>query len=350
VRIQKAKINLFFLAIILLLPWLGVYSHDTGDGFAESIVPTSQQPIGYVAETLNQPDSHYPELNSTVSTIVPNDEYFDRQWALTRIQALEAWQVTSGSQDILIAVLDTGIDSQHEDLTGKVVTDISFTDDQAAADYYGHGTHIAGIIAAGTDNSLGIAGVAPDCRLMNVKVADDRGICDSKAVAEGIVWAVDNGAEVINLSLCFDQPAQALEDAVNYAWSQGAVLVAAAGNCGDSTPAYPACYDNCLAVTATNSDDVLGQMAKYGDWVDLAAPGADIYSTLPGGDYGYRSGTSMAAAYVTGVTGLLFTLVTDTNGNGLLNDEVRHTIENSCDEVGISGVANGRINALKAVR
>jgi len=285
-----------------------------------------------------------------VPPTAPNDKYFDKQWALTKIQAPDAWQITSGSQDILIAVLDTGIDPQHEELADKVVADVNFTDSPTADDRHGHGTHIAGIIAASTNNGFGIAGVAPNCRLLNVKVADDDGRCNSSTVAKGIVWAVDNEAKVINMSLTFTKPAQALEEATDYAWNKGAILVAAAGNYGGSTPVYPAYYVNCLAVTATDSDDLLVQLAKHGDWVDVAAPGASIYSTLPDNDYGYKSGTSMATAYVAGVAGLVFNVVTDANGNGLLNDEVRDMIERSCDEIEVLDVAQGRVNLLRAVK
>jgi len=318
-------------------------------GLAEGAVLSSQQQVGYVTDASNQPDYLYPEPASIVSPIVPNDMYFDKQWALIKIQASEAWKITSGSQDILIAVLDTGIDQRHEDLADKVVANVNFTDSPTTADCYGHGTHIAGIIAASNNNSLGIAGLAPNCRLVNIKVADDDGICNSSSVARGIIWAVDNGAKVINIGLTLTKPAQALEDAVDYAWSKGAILVAAAGSNGGSTPVYPAYYANCLAVTATDSDDLLGQLARYGDWVDMAAPGVNIYSTLPGNGYGYKSGTSMATAHVAGVAGLLLTVVSDANGNGLLNDEARHTIENSCDEIGIPDVTKGRINAFKAI-
>jgi thermitase len=318
VRTKKARMTLLFVAIILLLPWSVAYASDGV--------------VGYVANA---------------STI--NDTHFDKQWALTKIQAPDAWQITAGSQDVLIAVLDTGIDMQHEDLADKVVASMNFTSSPTTADLCGHGTHIAGTIAANANNSLGIAGVVPNCRLINVKVVNDDGICDSSKVAKGIVWAANNGAKVINLSLTFNEPDKALEDAVNYAWGKGVIIVAAAGNDGGSAPSYPACYENCLAVTATNSDDLLIQLAQYGDWVDVATPGANIYSTLPGNGYGYKSGTSMATAFASGVAGLLFSVVADANGNGRLNDEVRHEIETHCDEVGNPGIARGRVNALKAI-
>jgi len=251
-------------------------------------------------------------------------------------------------EDTVVAVLDTGIDSSHQDLNGLIIAEANFTDSPSPGDSHGHGTHVAGIIAAKNDN-VGIVGVAPGCRLLNVKVADDAGRCQASALAEGIIWAVNNGASVINISLEIREPSPQLEEAVDYAWSHGCLIIAAAGNDGCQSPVYPAYYENCLAVAATNQDDNLAILSNYGDWVDVAAPGYDIYSTLPDNDYGYKTGTSFATSYVSGMAALLFNVVTDTNGDGKLNDEVRAAIETGCLEIGISGVGKGKIDASLAV-
>jgi thermitase len=277
-----------------------------------------------------------------------NDEYFDKQWALAKIAAFEAWQSASADGDVLIAVLDTGIDENQEDLTGRVVASVNFSTSDTVSDINGHGTHVAGIIAAIASNGTGIAGLS-DGSLLNVKVADDCGLCNAEAVARGIIWAVDKGAEVINLSLVFSDSSEALEQAVSYAWDKGAVIVAAAGNYGGSKPVYPAGYDNCLAVTATDGDDMLAMFANHGPWVGVAAPGADIYSTLPDDAYGFKTGTSMAAAYVSGLAALLFPLASDSSGDGLVNDEVRNAIEAGCDPTTIPDITQGRINAASAL-
>ena len=245
--------------------------------------------------------------------------------------------------------MDTGIDSGHEDLVGKVVAEVNFTDSPTADDIYGHGTHVAGIVAAAANNDVGIAGMAYDCRLMNVKVADDYGIFYGSVAAKGVRWAVNHGADVINMSLFSVEPSRSLEEAIDYAWSRGVIVVAASGNCIGTKAAYPAYYSNCLAVAATDSNDCLASWSSWGDWVDLAAPGVDIYSTLPGNQYGSKSGTSMAAAHVSGLAGLLFALRSDKNSNGFINDEVRAAIEGGCDEVD-PGTARGRINAFNAVK
>jgi thermitase len=236
--------------------------------------------------------------------------------------------VGSGSTDVvLVAVLDTGIDQQHEDLAGKVVGTINFSDSQIVSDRPGHGTHVAGIIAATDRNGIGIAGAAPNARLLNVKIADDNGMVWASTVAKGIVWAVDNGAKIINMSLAIPATTPALEEAVNYAWSRGVVIIAAAGNTGSSVPTYPASCPNVIAVAATDINGSLWDRSNHGDWVSAYAPGAEIYSALPGNSYGYKSGTSMATAYVTAVAALTLSTVTDVDGDGLVNDEVTEVLK-----------------------
>ena len=288
-------------------------------------------------------------LTTQSEVLVPNDPYVEEQWALSQIQMSKLWQITPGNSEILVAVLDTGIDQNHEDLKGKVAIEINFTDSLTPGDVYGHGTHIAGIIAANSDNGIGIVGMAPESQLINVKIADDKGRCQASAVAKGIIWAVNNGANVINISVELEKPSLELESAVNYAWSQGVVIVTAAGNEGSQSPVYPACYENCIAVAATRQDDTLAPLSNYGDWVDVAAPGFNIYSTLPDNSYGYKSGTSFASAYVSGLAALLFSVVTDTNGDGRLNDEVRAAIEDGCQQASMNSVGCGRIDAAAAL-
>ena len=276
--------------------------------------------------------------------VLIDDQFAVKQWALTSIQVDKLWQITTGGKEVLVAILDTGIDKKHEDLSGQIEAEANFTDTPTTDDIKGHGTHIAGIIAA-KNNGIGIVGLAPDCRFLNVKVADDKGRCQVSSLVEGIIWAVDNGADVINISIEIKESSQDLEEAVNYAWNHGAVVIAAAGNSGSQTPVYPASYENCIAVTAVKENNSLAPLSNYGDWVDLAAPGFKIYSTLPGDSYGFETGTSFATAHVSGIAALLFTIVTDTNGNGHLNDEVIAIIEASCQETGISGVGLGSIDA-----
>ena len=280
--------------------------------------------------------------------LIPDDQFVSKQWPLASIQISSLWQKTMGSQDILVAILDTGIDKSHEDLSGQIEAEANFTDAPGPGDIHGHGTHIAGIIAA-KNNSIGIVGLAPGCRLLNVKVADDRGRCQVSDLVEGIIWAVDNGANVINISIEIKESYPDLEEAINYAWNHGVVVIAAAGNNGGESPVYPAFYEDCIAVAAVKEDNSLAPLSNQGDWIDLAAPGFKIFSTLPDDSYGYETGTSFATAHVSGIAALLFTMVTDTNGNGRINDEVLAAIEAGRQEISISGTGLGCIDATRIV-
>jgi len=268
-----------------------------------------------------------PDPDVQLEPSIPNDPYLDRQWALKQIQMPQPYQFAPGSRKVLVAVLDTGVDGSHEDLTDRVVVAVNFTSSPVADDIRGHGTHIAGIIAANSNNGRGIAGVAPASLIMSVKVADDSGKIQAAAAAKGIIWAVKNGASVINVSIEFEEPSADLEYAVNYAWRQGVLVVAAAGNRGGQLPVYPAYYENCIAVAGLTWAGTLAPLSNHGDWVDVVAPGFAIYSTLPGNSYGYKSGTSFAAAHISGLAALLFPVTSDTNSNGRVNDEVRAAIE-----------------------
>ena len=290
-----------------------------------------------------------PDPNSPSSRYSPNIADSKPQWALQQIHALSLTQSVESSSPVLVAVLDTGIDKNHEELYGKVVAEIDLSRSPTADDIYGHGTPIAGIIAADVNNNLGMMGLAPASRLVNVKVADDKGKCQISILAAGIIWAVDNGASVINISIELKGSTSELKKAMDYAWNNGAIIIAAAGNDGDSLAVYPASYENCLAVTAIQENGTLAPLANYGDWVDVVAPGLDIYSTLPGNRYGYKHGTSFATAYVSGLAALLFSMAADTNGDGKINDEVRRAIEAGCDAIDIAGTGKGSINVAGSI-
>jgi len=203
-----------------------------------------------------------------------------------------------------------------------VIDNINFTESQTTSDILGHGTHIAGIIGATTNNGIGIAGIAPNTNLLNVKTAEDSGITWPSAIAKGIRWATDNNASIINIGAWVPAASSDLDRALDYAWSKGVVIIAAAGNNNKSAPVYPACHKNVLAVSAIGADNKLWSKSNCGSWTDVYAPGVDIYSTLPGDKYGYNTGTSMATAYVSATAALALNTVNDVNNNGHLNDEV----------------------------
>jgi thermitase len=284
--------------------------------------------------------------------IIPDDPSFSYQWGLTKIQAPEAWDVTTGSATVNIAILDTGIDQDHEDLAVKIVANQNYSTSNTTDDLYGHGTHVAGIAAAITNNGIGISGIGYNSALMNIKVLDDTGNGYNSSVADGIIWATDHGAKVINMSFTGSFASSTLENAVNYAWDNGVVVVAAAGNNNVSTPFYPAAFTNAIAVAATDPADVKAYFSNYGNWVDVAAPGVNIFSTLPnhgsvlGTNYGYLDGTSMSTPFVSGLAALIWATPYGTN-----NALVRERIESQADPVDGTGTywQYGRINAYKSV-
>jgi thermitase len=330
--------GLKYLAIVLTLVEVILVAGLVYDVLVsrESVSAYSYSPVYDVARADNNDSSSYGL--SPQATYSLDDSYLAERWGVSKIEAPQAWQITRGDQSIIVAVLDTGINKDNKDLADRMVDEVNFTNSPTSDDLYGHGTHMAGTIAA----------IAPECRLMNVKVADDMGKCEPSVVAKGIIWAVNHGAKIINLSLSM-VASPTLEEAVSYAWSQGAILIAAAGNKGGSEPCYPAYYENCLAVAGTNENNSLALLSSYGDWVDVAAPGFNIYSELPRNQYGYKTGTSAAGAHVSGVAALVFSVADDTNGNGAVNDEVRWAIENSCTSIAVDGVGQGLINAFQAV-
>jgi thermitase len=279
----------------------------------------------------------------------------------------------------VIAVIDTGIDFGHPDLDGKIATNgYDFLDnDVDPADSYGHGTHVAGIALAETDNDAGTAGVgfSPNIRVMPLRVCDRDG-CPDSAIIDAVYYAADNGADVINLSLGGSFGSAAEQQAIDDAWSKGLVIAASSGNDGAGRVSYPAAFPSAIAVGATNWHDELARYSNKGNDLDVTAPGGDmftyhdpagIYSTMPTYPvylttaYGYAEnydqlqGTSMAAPQVSGLAALLFSLgtVTDDNGNGRINDEIRALIESTADDLGRQGWDRnygwGRINAYQAV-
>lgn len=320
-------------------------------------VPEGQEEL--LSKVLSKsPLVEYAEPNfEAVALETTNDPSLSSQWGMFKIQAAasgsSAWNITHGLQIVKIAIVDTGIDKDHEDLAGKTVAWIDFTGSPNDDDIYGHGTHVAGIAAAATNNNVGVAGVGYDSTLMSVKVLNDSGSGYYSWVANGIKWSADNGAKVMNMSLGGSGGSTTLKNAVDYAWNKGVVIVAAAGNSGNSSPTYPAYYPNVIAVAATDQNDNKASWSSYGKWVDVAAPGVNILSTMPNHtnaigilNYGYLNGTSMATPHVAGLAGLLWA-----TSYGTSNTSVRSRIESTADSISGTGTywVNGRINAYNAV-
>ncbi|MBI5367281.1 MAG: S8 family serine peptidase [Planctomycetes bacterium] len=218
-----------------------------------------------------------------------------------------AWRGGTEGANVTVAVLDTGIDPKHVNLTGQLLAGLDLVNPGrgGAADDAGHGTAIAGLIGARALATGGMKGVAPACKLLPVKVADREGNASIADLATGITWAVNQGARILNLSLGSRVGARTLEAAVDYAWSRGALLVASVGNDNVNTCLYPAAYDKVLAVASTGPKGELGFVSNLCKEADLAAPGEQMFSTVPGGFYRPVTGTSVAAAVVSGAAALL---------------------------------------------
>ncbi len=260
-----------------------------------------------VLAALGQPSVVAVEVDSRVHSLGAADPRAAEQWGNAMLNASEAWGTSTGAGAV-VAVLDSGVDGTHPDLAGALLPGINTRlnrGDQtpATSDANGHGTHVAGVIAARAGNGVGGAGVAPEASVLPVKVLDRYGGGWESDVTEGIIWAVDNGADVINLSLGGEE-SELIGSAVGYALSAGVVVVAAAGNDATDKANYPAAVPGVLSVTAIASDGRPAGYANYGATVDLHAPGDRILSTIPGG-YAALSGTSMAAPFVAGAAALV---------------------------------------------
>lgn len=247
---------------------------------------------------------------------VPNDPMFSLQYGLDAINAPEGWSLKKSTATVTIAVLDTGVDMDHPDLVGSLVAgfNVFFRNDDPQDDN-GHGTRVAGICAAVTDNGLGIAGASWGASIMPVKVLDASGRGSFQNAAEGIVWAVDHGAQVINLSLGGPLPSLLLEDAINYAIDKGVVVVAASGNTGTNMVNYPAQYEPVIAVGATGEDNTIAGFSNFGPELDVVAPGMSIYTTLINGTYGYFSGTSAATPFTSSLSAILLSVKGNTSNS-----------------------------------
>ncbi len=280
-----------------------------------------------------------------------NDPYFlqGSQWHLSKIQAPTAWDTTIGSSSQIVAVIDSGVRASHPDLVGKVLVGYDFVaNDNDANDENGHGTGVAGTLSPGSNNQIGVCGVAWLNPILPVRVLDANGSGTYSAIANGIIYAADRGAKVINLSLGGTASSRALQDAVNYAWNKQCVLVAAAGNNGSNVAFYPAACTNVVAVSATDASDSRPTWSNFGSYVDVSAPGVDILSVYGSDQYAAWNGTSFSSPVASGVVALM-AAANSTLSNVQLVDLL---IKNS-DDIGALGkdvyYGNGRVNANRAV-
>ena len=270
----------------------------------------------------------------------PNDPLYAQQWALPKISWDKAYGVIPILGSAKIAVLDTGIDATQPDLIGRLSLGTSFVGGVATTDLNGHGTEVAGIAAANVNNLVGMAGVAfSGASVVPVQVLHTDGTGWDSDVVSGVLWAADNGAQVILMSFSSTAFSSALQDAVNYAWSKGAIVIAAAGNQGSTAASYPAGMANVIGVAATDANDAVTAISNTGS-AAVAAPGVDIYATAPAASYVKISGTSPAAAETAGLAALLI-------ASGKSNSAASAQIRGATDP--IAGRSFGRINVAKAL-
>jgi subtilisin family serine protease len=345
---------------------------------SETKVETAVESLSKVAGVEYAEPNRYRETYDTI----PNDPSFPAQWGLTKINCPAAWDRTTGSANVVVAVIDTGIDLDHPELAALLVPGWDMVDlgpnpvpplgfhfegdfqgrDNDPQDEVGHGTHVAGTIACASNNATGVAGVTWSCRLMPVKVLtrivnnananDVRGVGSAADIAAGIRFAVDHGARVLNLSLGGDVDTQVERDAIAYAIAQGAVVVAAMGNCPACGDSFPAAYPDVVAVGAINSADQRAAFSQTGPHIDVVAPGVSVLSTVWDNGYGTYNGTSMASPHVAGVAALILSCNSNLTGPqvaDIIRQTARPLRDNPADPVPNDNYGFGCVDARAAI-
>jgi subtilisin family serine protease len=275
-------------------------------------LPTDANYFKTLHELSGNPNIEYVQPNYAVKAkFVPNDPYYAFQWGVQMVAADQAWNMVDFFQrsQVTVAVLDTGVNSNHEDLKDSIVPGWDFADNKHSTnDSLGHGTHVAGIIAGQANNGMGITGIASGCKIMPIKVLDGDGSGSDANIIEGIKYAADHGAQVINMSLGGPGESNALQEAINYAIKRGVNVVVAAGN-ENGTIDTPGNCKGVITVGAIDRDGKRAVYSNFGSKLDVVAPGTDILSTFIGESgvsaYTYYSGTSMATPFVSGVAALI---------------------------------------------
>jgi subtilisin family serine protease len=325
---------------------------------AEEITPIRVKRIKVPARALEKvmaalsknPHVKFVEKNYLVQASgTPNDASYPSQWHLPKIAAPAAWDITTGSSNVSIAIADSGVDPTHPDLAGKLQPGYNFVlSSTDTHDFYGHGTKVAGSAAAMSNNSVGVAGVAWSNPIVPLVITDSTGYATYSAMAKAMTYAADKGIRIINLSFAGTSKSTTLQNAVDYAWNKGTIVFASAGNYGTSTLQYPAACNHVVAVTATTSTDARSSFSSYGSWVTIAAPGSSILTTTNGGGYASVSGTSFSSPITAGLGALILSV-----NPKLTAQQVVDIIKQNGDDLGTAGFDQyfgyGRINAAKSI-
>jgi len=354
------------------------------DSVYRVVFPNAAQVNALIPVLEALPYIEYVEKNPIVfPTQTPND-LGSNQWSLVKIDAELGWNYTTGSANVLVAVLDDAVAIDHEDLAANIYTNsaeangLTFLDDDGNGraddvngfdvvdndanprppanasgnnDGFTHGTHVAGIVSAASNNGVGIASIGYSVKILPVKISDDAG-ANLTGGLDGIFYATRSGVDIISMSWGLYEDAVTLKTLIQQAAAQGILLVAAAGNEGDQGLFYPAAYNEVMSVGATDQNDVKASFSNYGTTIDVMAPGVGIYSTLPEGNntYGNKSGTSMATPMVAGLAALV-----KSHFPSMSASQIRQRIEASCEDIsaqnlGLNGlIGAGRINAYQTL-
>jgi thermitase len=295
-----------------------------------------------------RPEVKFVERNRALALdMIPSDPSYSNQWHLPKISGPAAWDITPGNPDVIIAILDSGVDASHPDLVGKLVPGYNFYDNNTnTADVFGHGTKVAGAAAASGNNAVGVAGVSWHGRIMPMRVTDSTGYAYYSTIANALTWAADHGAKVMNISIGGVAASGAITSAAQYVRGKGGLVVASAGNCGcwDSTPENP----SVISVSATDSGDNLASWSNRGNYVDISAPGSGILTTTQGGGYASVSGTSFSSPITAGVVALMMSA-----NPSLSPADIEALLKANADDKGAAGWDSsfgfGRVNAYGAV-
>jgi thermitase len=332
----------------------GAKVHHKIDQINVSVIDVPEQALDAVSQALQSTGRFTFVERDFVAHggATPDDPDFGSQWHLAKIQASSAWGISIGSASVPIAVIDSGVDPTHPDLATKLLpgwnflTGTSNTADTGANG--GHGTAVSGAAAAATNNLIGVAGVGWENPILPLVVLSSSNYATYSNIASAINYAADHGARIISISIGGSMASSTLQSAVDYAWSKGAVIFAAAMNNSSTTPYYPAACNNVLAISATESTDTLASFSNYGSWIDLSAPGDGIITTEMGGGYWSCWGTSLATPIAAAVGALALSENPSLSAQALVT-----LLEQNSDDLGTPGhdiyYGWGRVNAYKAV-
>lgn len=315
-------------------------------------IPESKTSQNFLQTLKNDKEVLFAEPDIKVEADNFNDPMFNEQYALKKVDAVNAWAVNQGNQSTVIGIIDTGVDLDHPDLKSKLLDGYNaINPGTPPKDDARHGTHVAGIASAIGDNSIGISGLAPKCKILPIKVLGN-GTGSIATISDGLIWAADHGADVVNMSLGTYTEEKTLGEAVKYALGKNVVCVATMGNDNMEKRRFPAGFPGMIAIGSTDENDKKSTFSNYGDWITVSAPGTNILSTLPTymspNGYGKMSGTSMAAPLVTGLVGLI-----RSQSKGLSPAETAKILKAGSDDLGDAGFDKyfgaGRINASKTL-